>query len=161
MSGVARYEVSTTSETSAHHAEDGSSAPDGTVDGAELVSAKTNAAIQRLYRDFITHPATVDSFVSEFLFMLDGRLESIGQFLTADDSSGASVAILSLASTSEMIGVDEVVELLSLTKKAVKAEQFDEARALFEQVLVAAELGRQQLSSQGFSACSAHRPAAE
>jgi hypothetical protein len=161
MSGVARYEVSTTSETSAHHAEKGSSAPDGLVDGAVLVSGKANAAIQRLYRDFTRNPATVVSFVNEFLVMLDGRLESIGRFLTADDSSGADVAILSLASTSEMIGVDEVVELLSLTRKAVKAEQFGEARALFEKVLVAAEVGREQLSAQGFSARSAQRPAAE
>ena len=61
-----------------------------------------------LYRDFAADPSIVDRFVADYLALLDVRMGAIGSHLAAGDHEQAVVAVLSLESTSAMLGVDSV-----------------------------------------------------
>ena len=80
----------------------------------------TGSRLSDLYRDFAADPSVVDRFVADYVALLDVRLSAIAGFLAAGDHEQAVVAVLSLESTSAMLGVDAVSASAHRLRRAVE-----------------------------------------
>jgi len=101
----------------------------------------------------------VDRFVSDYLTLLDGRLVKLERLLAGVDDEATLVALLSLGTTSSMIGADDVVAAAKSLSDAVEACQDTETRAAFAQLQTAVISVRRSLANQGFSALPTTPPA--
>jgi hypothetical protein len=83
--------------------------------------------------------AVVNRFVADFLALLDGRLETIGDSVRASDDKRAIVAMLSLEASGALLGATGLVSRLRDLRCAVREARHEEATALLSSVQTAAE----------------------
>ena len=91
--------------------------------------------------------AIMARFVHDYLELLDHRVESIQHHLDARNFMTAHVALLSLESTSVMVGANELAEVAGRLRSAVEQGQRNLMPELLTQVLVEAVRVRARLSS--------------
>lgn len=73
--------------------------------------------------------AVVWQFVSDFLDLLDHRVRAVTSAVSAGNAERAEVALLSLESTSLMVGADAIVRAAGPIRAAVSALDFGTARS--------------------------------
>lgn len=89
--------------------------------------------------------AAMDRFLVDYLQLLDGRVEAIRRCLDDSDIEGARVAILSLESSSLMLGGRPLADRLSELRAHVDLGPTPQRNALLALVEVAASAFRRQL----------------
>jgi len=117
-------------------------------------SGVTTSALQRLAEDMDNDQEVVDGFVSDYLDLLDGRLSTLSLLLSSRDDDAAVVSLLSLETTSAMIGATDVVSTAHAVRMAVEARQYTEADRTFAQLVAAVDGVRASLVSQGYGTSS-------
>ena len=89
----------------------------------------------------------MDRFVVDYLQLLDGRLDSIRRCLDDCDIEGARVAVLSLESSSKMLGGTSLAARLTELRSQLDLGAAPQRSALFSLVEVAATVFRHDLRS--------------
>lgn len=89
----------------------------------------------------------MDRFVVDYLELLDGRLDSIRRCLADCDIEGARVAVLSLESSSKMLGGTALAARLTELRSQLDLGTTPQRNALLSLVEVAATTFRQDLQS--------------
>ena len=89
----------------------------------------------------------MDRFVVDYLQLLDGRLDSIRRCLDDCDIEGARVAVLSLESSSKMLGGTSLAARLTELRSQLDLGSTSERSALLSLVVVAATAFRQDLQA--------------
>lgn len=74
----------------------------------------------RTLRADVGDAAAVDQFVSDFLGLVEGRLDRLGALLTDERFEAAETLLLSLESSAHMIGADPVSESAYLLRHALR-----------------------------------------
>lgn len=87
----------------------------------------------------------MDRFVADYLDLLDGRLVAIRRCLVDSDVEGARVAVLSLESSSKMLGATELAGRLTELRAQLMTGPTPQLQALLAQVEPVAEAFRQHL----------------
>jgi len=103
----------------------------------------TSSRLDDLYRHFEQDPAVVDRFVADYMALLDERLAAIGACLAQGSTDDAVISILSLESTSSMIGAEQVVQLSHRLRVAVADLSVEVALEVFAELTRAAATLRQ------------------
>lgn len=111
----------------------------------------TSSGLAKLYGDVDQDSAIVDRFVTDYLALLDDRLLAIRQVLALDDEDEAVVSILSLETTSAMIGAQDVVNAAHSLRRAVEQREMVAAEPLFDGLREAVTIMRDGLIREGFS----------
>lgn len=91
--------------------------------------------------------ATIDRFVRDYLQMLEGRLVSIRRCLDDSDVEGARVAVLSLESSSKMLGGDTLAARLGELRRQLDLGPTAQRTALMTLVEAAAVTFRHDLEA--------------
>ena len=91
--------------------------------------------------------AAMDRFVVDYLQLLDGRLDSIRRCLDDCDIEGARIAVLSLESSSKMLGGTSLAARLTELRSQLDLGTTSERSALLSLVVVAATAFRQDLQA--------------
>jgi hypothetical protein len=89
----------------------------------------------------------MDRFVVDYLQLLDGRLDSISRCLADCDIEGARVAVLSLESSSKMLGGTSLAARLTELRSQLDLGTTPQRNALLSQVEVAATAFRRELQT--------------
>ena len=89
----------------------------------------------------------MDRFVVDYLQLLDGRLDSIRRCLDDCDIEGARVAVLSLESSSKMLGGTSLAARLTELRSQLDLGSTSERSALLSLVVEAATAFRQDLQA--------------
>lgn len=89
----------------------------------------------------------MDRFVVDYLQLLDGRLDSIRRCLADCDIEGARVAVLSLESSSKMLGGTSLADRLTELRSQLDLGTTPQRNALMSLVEVAAASFRQDLQT--------------
>ncbi len=95
------------------------------------------------------HDAMMVRFVHDYLELLDHRVASIRSHLEQRNFMTAHVALLSLESTSVMVGADELAVTAGRLREAVQRGERDTVDALLAEVAAEATSTRAELASQG------------
>lgn len=131
--------------------------------GAGLDSG-TRSSLHKLVSDVDGDPHIVKEFVLDFLGLLDARLaalqDNLSVYVTRVDCDAIVVSILSLETTSAMLGASDVVETARDLRLAVERHEHGRAPDLFERLIVAVNAMRESLADQGFIAQPRARSAA-
>ena len=90
----------------------------------------------------------MDRFVVDYLQLLDGRLDSIRRCLDDCDIEGARVAVLSLESSSKMLGGTSLAARLTELRSQLDLGPTPQRNALLSLVEIAATTFRQDLQAQ-------------
>lgn len=93
--------------------------------------------------------AAMDRFVTDYLQLLDGRLDTIRRCLDDSDIEGARVAILSLESSSVMLGGGPLAGRLAELRSHLDLRPTPQRNALLSLVESAASVFRSELDSAG------------
>lgn len=112
----------------------------------------TRSRLDDLYRHFEQDPAVVDRFVADYVTLLDERLATIGACLAQGSTDDAVISILSLESTSSMIGAEQVVQLSHRLRVAVADRSEEVALEVFAELTCAVATLRQALFLPGHEA---------
>ena len=91
----------------------------------------------------------MDRFVTDYLQLLDGRLDTIRRCLDDSDIEGARVAILSLESSSVMLGGGPLAARLAELRSHLDLGPTPQRNALLSLVESAASVFRSELESAG------------
>lgn len=91
----------------------------------------------------------MDRFRRDFLDLLDGRVAKIEKLVQTAQLEPAHVALLSLESSSAMIGRTELVAVVRQLRHVLTEAAPEELDALLAQVLEQAENARHDLESGG------------
>ena len=94
----------------------------------------------------VEHDAMMARFVHDYLELLDHRVSSIRSHLEQRNFMTAHVALLSLESTSVMVGADELAQAAGRLREAVEQGDRDTVPALLVEVGAEAERTRQELA---------------
>ena len=86
-------------------------------------------------------------FRRDFLDLLDGRVAKIEKLVLGAELEPAHVALLSLESSSAMIGKSELADTVRRLRSVLTHAAPEELDALLEQVVRQADTARQQLES--------------
>jgi hypothetical protein len=89
----------------------------------------------------------MDRFVADYLDLLDGRLLAIRSCMVDSDLEGARVAVLSLESSSKMLGADVLAGRLTELRSQLALGPTPQRNALLALVEVAAAAFRHELES--------------
>jgi HPt (histidine-containing phosphotransfer) domain-containing protein len=122
----------------------------------ERPEVPTAALLRRLARDLGDDPVVVEQFVTDYLSLLGPRLERLAQLLAAGDDEALVVSILSLESSSAMIGADQVAGAAHALRVAVPGRPSGDARSDADRQLalraleLAAAAARSALTELGF-----------
>lgn len=146
--GATRWETTTTAVEGADTAD-----PSTPATGAPSF---TLAALSRAVGD----PEVLERFVLDYLRLLETRLTVLQLRLALEDSEATRVAILSLESSSAMIGATDVVVAARALRTAVAQQRADLYQALYERLVAVAAVVRAALEQQGFSCPPAAAPPA-
>ncbi|MGI3782690.1 MAG: hypothetical protein ACRYG2_18155 [Janthinobacterium lividum] len=92
------------------------------------------------------HDAMMARFVRDYLELLDHRVSSIRSHLEQRNFMTAHVALLSLESTSVMVGAGALARAAGRLREAVEQGERDTVPALLADVSVAAERTRTELA---------------
>lgn len=106
--------------------------------------------LSKLYSDLGGDEVVVERFVSDYLSLLDTRIETIRADLHANDLGAIVVSLLSLETTSVMLGADGVVAAAHALRAAVEHSDADLQTSLLEAVLREASALRVELENEGF-----------
>lgn len=87
-------------------------------------------------------------FRADYLQMLDGRLEGIVRLLAAQQFEAAHVTLLSLESSSGMLGAAALVDAVKRLRAALEQEHFDQLGTLTDAMIAEAEQVRGQLGGR-------------
>ncbi|HYP44113.1 MAG TPA: hypothetical protein VEQ66_02825 [Propionibacteriaceae bacterium] len=155
------------SPTSERRAVWAASCPDGPaahpVDAAQqtdTLGGATSSAFPRLAEDVDDDSDIVDRFVSDFLGLLDVRMDTLrGLLRKSDAAEDIRVAVLSLETTSAMLGATDVVVAARALRSGV-AQQEAGTEECYDQLLEAVESLRKELFGQGFRSPPQLPPAA-
>ena len=90
----------------------------------------------------------MDRFVADYLQLLDGRLDSIRRCLADCDIEGARIAVLSLESSSKMLGGTSLAARLTELRSQLDLGPTPQRNALLSLVEIAATTFRQDLQAQ-------------
>ncbi len=91
------------------------------------------------------HDAMMARFVHDYLELLDHRLSSIRNHLEQRNFMTAHVALLSLESTSVMVGASGLAEAAGRLREAVEQGERDTVPALLADISAEADLTRLEL----------------
>jgi hypothetical protein len=91
----------------------------GSVSGALGEVGPTSSALRQLAGDVEGDTTIVDHFVTDYLSLLDSRIERLPVLLAAGDHESLFVLMLSLESTSAMIGAGDVVRAARAVRTAL------------------------------------------
>ena len=89
----------------------------------------------------------MDRFVVDYLELLDGRLLAIRRCMVDSDVEGARIAVLSLESSSKMLGATELAGRLTELRSQLMTGPTPQLNALLALVEAAAESFRHHLQS--------------
>lgn len=136
--------------------EESSGARSGTRRRSALTSpagpGPTSSAIDGLCEEVEGDSAIVDRFVLDYLGLLEQRLSSVSALLgTADATDALRVRILSLETTSAMIGAGEVVTAAQTLRLSVLRGETDCYLEVYAQLEAAVAALQATLGAQGFS----------
>ncbi|GAA3694229.1 hypothetical protein GCM10022204_07530 [Microlunatus aurantiacus] len=124
--------------------------PVGIVGGrpAPAPAAAVTTEPQDRFDAFDPGDGAMDRFVADYLDLLDGRLDAIGRCMIDSDIEGARVAVLSLESSSKMLGATVLAgRLTELRSQLDHLGPTPQRNALLALVEVAAEAFRRRLQS--------------
>jgi hypothetical protein len=93
------------------------------------------------------HDAMMVRFVHDYLELLDHRVSSIRNHLEQRNFMTAHIALLSLESTSVMVGADGLAQAAGRLRQAVEAGERDTVAALLAEVGAEAERTRRELAA--------------
>jgi hypothetical protein len=93
--------------------------------------------------------AAMDRFVADYLQLLDGRLDAIRRCLADSDIEGARVAVLSLESSSVMLGGGPLAARLAELRAQLDLGTAPQRNALLALVETAATAFRRELQAAG------------
>ncbi|WP_152363283.1 hypothetical protein [Microlunatus speluncae] len=91
-------------------------------------SQKSGPALLQLTAEVGGDATVVWQFVSDYLDLLDHRMAAVETAITAGNAERAEVALLSLESTSLMVGADAIVRAVRPIRVAVGQGDFGSAR---------------------------------
>jgi succinate dehydrogenase flavin-adding protein (antitoxin of CptAB toxin-antitoxin module) len=101
--------------------------------------------LARLYRELGEDDTILDRFVRDYLNLLDERLSDIRRFLKTDDLEAAGVALMSLETTSAMLGAEAVLPAVARLRQVVAAGRTEEFSAHYATMLAALQALRAEL----------------
>ena len=104
------------------------------------------------------HDAMMARFVHDYLELLDHRVSSIRHHLDQRNFMTAHVALLSLESTSVMVGAERLACAAGRLREAVEEGERDEVDELLAEVAGEAERTREQLAESGRTAATSDQP---
>ena len=104
------------------------------------------------------HDAMMARFVHDYLELLDHRVSSIRHHLDQRNFMTAHVALLSLESTSVMVGAERLACAAGRLREAVEEGERDEVDELLAEVVGEAERTRDQLAEGGTTSPAADQP---
>lgn len=108
--------------------------------------------LRKLHTDLGGDQVVFERFVCDYLALLDRRVETIRTDLRVGDEEAAVVALLSLETTSAMLGADGVVAAVHALRTSVEYGDWDRCGALVAGVLTEVVALRVDLEDQGFRA---------
>lgn len=111
-----------------------------------------NPMLRKLHADLGGDQVVFERFVCDYLALLSTRVETIRAALRADDQEATVVSLLSLETTSVMLGADGVVSAAHALRAAVERGERDPSGALTATLLTAAAALRVELEDVGFRA---------
>ena len=88
----------------------------------------------------------MDDFRRDYLGLLDDRVARIGELLVAGEAEPARVALLSLESSSAMVGADRLVVVAKRVRGALDDQ--DALAPLLEELRTAATAAREQVGGR-------------
>lgn len=100
----------------------------------------------------VEHDAMMARFVHDYLELLDHRVSSIRNHLEQRNFMTAHVALLSLESTSVMVGADALAQAAGRLREAVERGDRETVPALLAVVSVEADRARNELAAGGSAA---------
>ncbi|MET0695518.1 MAG: Hpt domain-containing protein [Propionibacteriaceae bacterium] len=92
----------------------------------------------------------MERFVVDYLSLLDARLDTLDQLLLSSDADATRLCILSLESSSAMLGADEMVGAARALRHAVTGSRHELERPLFAALRACADQLRERLDGLGF-----------
>ncbi len=119
----------------------------------------TSSALTQLTSDVQGDSTIVEKFVVDYLSLLDDRVYRLSRLLHGTDDDATLIAILSLESTSSMIGATEIVTVAPALRAAVESDQYECREAALERLQDAVAGVRTSLANLGFNAVPQPRPA--
>jgi hypothetical protein len=105
-----------------------------------------------LYEDVGHNGEIVYRFVSDYLTLLDGRLTAIRDDLANGNHETAIVGLLSLETTSVMIGAREVADATRAVRNAVEGDDLSTLPPLLNTMVAETAAIRSALAREGYSA---------
>ena len=105
------------------------------------------------------HDAMMVRFVHDYLELLDHRVSSIRNHLEQRNFMTAHVALLSLESTSVMVGANTLAQAAGRLREAVEAGERDTVVALLAEVSAEADRTRRDLAGAGTTGTDHTQPA--
>jgi hypothetical protein len=127
---------------------------------ASSTPGPTSSVLRQLASDVQGDTSIVEQFVSDYLSLLNGRLGTLQRLVTNTDDDATVVSILSLETTSAMIGAGDVVSAAHTLRTAVEEHHQQRIDDAFRQLEEAVTDIRKALSDLGFSGDLRPRPAA-
>ena len=127
---------------------------------ASSTPGPTSAVLRQLASDVHGDTGIVEQFVSDYLSLLNARLGTLQRLVTNTDDDATVVSILSLETTSAMIGAGGVVSAAHTLRTAVEEHHQERIDDAFHQLEEAVTDIRRALSDLGFSGDQRPRPAA-
>lgn len=106
--------------------------------------------LQSLYDELGGDRQVVDRFVRDYLALLDRRVARIRADLQGSDDDETVTALLSLETTSVMIGAPAVVEAARAVRTAVERQQQASLLPLLERLVAETAAVRQALEAEGY-----------
>jgi hypothetical protein len=132
--------------------------------GSRAAERKTSSLVdpglRRLAADLGDDFGIVERFVTDYLSLADRRLSGLDELLDADDIEATRLWVLSLETTSAMLGAIEVVSAARVVREAVELGQDAAARQAFPVLQQAVRRLQASLAAQGFTAQPSSRSAA-
>jgi hypothetical protein len=114
-------------------------------------SGPISPQLAKLYEEVGRDEQIVARFVSDYLSLLDKRIATICADLAGDDDEAPLISLLSLETTSVMIGALDVVEAARALRRAVEDNDRSATHALFDALLVETAALRAELARAGYS----------
>ena len=120
----------------------------------------TSSGLRRLAAEVGNDFSVVDRFVCDYLGLLDHRMDGLAELLAGDDPQATRIWVLSLETTSSMLGATEVVNTAAALRALVEAGDDEATLAGYRRLEAAVGRLRASLNELGFSARPSSRSAA-
>ncbi|VXB76428.1 HPt (Histidine-containing phosphotransfer) domain-containing protein [Arthrobacter sp. 9AX] len=91
----------------------------------DTVPLLDSAVLHRLYEDLDNDEGVWKVFIRDFVALLPSRLESLRLAMTTGDSAGAMAAVLSLKTSSQMVGAERLADLALELERLIRQKAFD------------------------------------